>query len=255
MSALLAALRLMTVLPLGRRPSSRDRESSFSNSPAFFPIAGLLVGLASGGVFIGASEILPVSIATALAIAASVILTGALHIDGLGDTADGLFGGKTRERKLEILSDPRVGAFGVTAIVLVLLAKSAAISELDPVNHWSLLVVAAVSSRGVASLAVVMFPYAKAEGIGSGYSGPARWVLPVAVLSTLALVVVFGGAKSLIAVAVAAIVGTVIALYSLRSIRGLTGDVYGAIIELSELAALLTLLGLIEADLDVSAIW
>ena len=253
MSAFLSALRLMTVLPVGRGDATRGNAEA--NSPAFFPLVGLLIGLVSAAVFVGLGEFLPVSVAAALAIAVAVALSGGLHIDGLGDTADGLFGGRTRERKLEIMSDSRVGAFGVTAIVLMLVAKWAVVSELDPGSHWSLLVVVAVSSRGVASLAVAAFPYARSQGIGSHYSGAALWVVPMAALLSLPLVLVFGSLISFIAVGAAVLVGLGIAFYSLRSIGGLTGDVYGAIIEMSELAALLTLLGLVEAEFDAGVIW
>ncbi len=255
MSALLAALRLMTVIPVGSTAPTGNNERGVANSPAFFAVSGLVIGLASAGVFYGASEFLPVPLAAVLAIALTWVLSGGLHIDGLGDTFDGLFGGRTPERKLEIMSDPRPGAFGVAAIAFVLLVKWIAISELVPESHWGLLVVIAVASRGTAAFAVVLFPYARPLGIGSAYAKPAIWVLPTVVFTTVFFTVVFGGWVSLISLGVAAALGLGIALYSLRAIGGLTGDIYGAIIELTEVAALVSLIALIESEFDAGVIW
>ncbi len=254
MSALVAAVRLLTVLPVGKGSAEFD-ERAAANSPAFFPFVGAVIGLASAGVFVAAAEALPVAVAAALAVATPVVLTGALHVDGLGDTCDGLFGGRTRERKLEIMSDPRMGTLGVAAIALAFLIRWTVVSSLDPDTGWSLLVVAAVLSRGVVSVVVARFQYVRANGIGAAYSNGSSFVMPLAVVTTVVLTVVFGSLPALVAGIVAVIVGLGIAFYARRLIGGVTGDIYGAVAELTEIAALLTLLALVEADLDVGVIW
>lgn len=255
MNSFIAAFRFLTILPLPSFGNAAETNGSHANTPAFFPAVGLFVGTVVAGTFVGASELLPVSVAAALAIAVLVALTGALHMDGLGDSFDGLFGGRTKERKLEIMADARIGAFGVGAIILVLLTKWTAISEFDPQKSWMLLVATPIISRGLVAAFVVRFPYVRSNGIGSIYQDASAWVLPVSVILTLTLTVVFVGLTGLIALGVAALVGLGVAFYSVRVIDGVTGDVYGAVIELSELAALLTLLGLTEAEVDVGVIW
>lgn len=252
MSGLLAALRLMTVLPLGAGSSS-DR--AIAVSPAFFPIVGALIGLASAGVFVAAAEVLPVPVAAALAVVVPVFLTGALHLDGLADTADGLFGARTRERRLEIMVDPHVGAYGVSAIVIDLLVRWSVVASLEPATGWPVLVVAGVLSRGTVAVVIAMFPYIRKEGIGSAYAGRARAIVPVAVIISVALAVTFGGVPALAALGAAATGGLVVAGYARRSIGGVTGDIYGAVVEVSELAALLTLSALLFATWDIGAIW
>lgn len=254
MSAFLAAVRLLTVLPVGSGPAHADSRAT-ANSPAYFPLVGTLIGLASAGVFVAAAEALPVAVAAALAVATPVALTGALHVDGLGDTFDGLFGGRTGERRLEIMADPRAGAFGVSAIALGFMIRWAVISSLDPETGWSLLVVAAALSRCVVSVVVSSFRYVRVDGIGSAYSaGPWR-ILPIAIATALAVTVVFGSLPALIAGASALVVGIGVALYARRMIGGVTGDIYGAVVELSEIAALLTLVALVEANIEIGVIW
>lgn len=254
MNSLLAAVRLLTILPIGRA-NAGDGPGQTANSAAYFPVVGALIGLASGGVFVGAAELFPVTVAAALAVATPVILTGALHVDGLGDTFDGLFGGRTKARKLEIMADPRTGAFGVSAIALGFLIRWAVIASLDPGSNWALLAVAAASSRGAVSVVVSYFPYVRPNGIGSAYANGSRLVPPVAVLTVLVVAVIFGSIPSLIAGGVALAVGIAVALYARRMIGGVTGDIYGAVVEISEIAALLTLLGLLEGNVDIGVIW
>ncbi len=254
MSSFVAAVRLLTVLPTGPWGQNPDARA-VANSAAYFPLVGAVVGLASGGVFLGASELFPIAVAAALALAVSVAITGALHIDGLGDTFDGLLGGRTREQKLEIMADPRVGAYGVSTIVLGLIIKWSAIASLDPRAEWTLLVVTTVLARGTVAIVVARFRYVRVDGIGSAYADRAWFVVPVAALSALGMTVVFGSPASLIAGVSALVVGVAVALFARRMIDGVTGDVYGAVVELSEIVVLLILLGLIEADFEVGAIW
>jgi adenosylcobinamide-GDP ribazoletransferase len=252
MSALVAAIRLLTVIPIGSGASS---QRAVALSPAFFPVVGTVIGLATAGAYAGASEFLPSPVAAAIAVLVAIALTGAIHIDGLADTADGLFGGRTRERRLEIMADPRVGTFGISAIGIALLIRWAAIGSLEPGAEWSVLVVAAAMSRTVVLGVMAGFPYARPEGIGEGYSGNRPVILVAGIATAVGVALLFGGPASLLALLPAALVGLAVAVYARRLIGGVTGDIYGAVIELAELAALLTLVALAGSDFTIGVAW
>ena len=169
-----------------------------------------------------------------------VTLTRALHLDGFMDVCDGLFGGFTPERRLEIMRDSRVGAFGAAGGVLLLLAKFVLIRELvaEPLG----LILAAVLGRWAVSMAVVQFPYAREDGMGrqiKDHAGRVQ-VLIATLMTLLASAALFGCLGMYILVGAGAAAGVIAALV-LRRIPGLTGDVYGAICESIEVLALLAL--------------
>ena len=236
--ALLAAIGFLTRLPLGRSLSFAPEE--LGRALYFFPLVGALLGvllLAAERALHGAfSPELIALLLTALLAA----LTGGLHLDGLADVCDGLAGGRgDRARTLEIMRDSRIGALGAVALVLLLLAKVLATRDallLGPGCAW--LVYPVVARAAVVPL-IVWLPYARASGLGSAFHdhGKLAHVLSAACL-TGALVAVLGpriAAAALVALAVAGLVG----LGLRRRLGGLTGDVYGAAIELGELAFLL----------------
>lgn len=237
MIAILAAFQFLTILPPLVRRQFSTREMGWS--VAFYP----LVGAALGGVLLGAfwafSQVLPPAITAALVLALWVILTRALHLDGFMDCCDGLFGGFTPERRLAIMRDSRVGAFGVAGGVLLLLARYAALTVLAP--EPALLAVP-VLGRWVMSMALVAYPYARDEGLGRVMKDHARW--PQALLASLialAAAYLAAGVAGLIALGLAAALLVLAAAWVMRRIPGLTGDVYGALCELVELAVLLFL--------------
>jgi adenosylcobinamide-GDP ribazoletransferase len=172
-----------------------------------------------------------------LILSAWLLLTRALHFDGFLDTCDGLFGGFTPERRLEIMRDSRVGAFGVAGGGLLLLTKYAAILSL---GHLSGLLLAPVLGRWTLSMAIFAFPYAREKGLGRDMKDNVRW--PQVTLSTVVAGLAawfFAGWTGLLAFALAGIVLWLGSTFILRRIPGLTGDSYGALCELAELAVLL----------------
>jgi adenosylcobinamide-GDP ribazoletransferase len=181
---------------------------------------------------------LPAQVAAVLVLAAWAVLTRGLHLDGFLDTCDGLFGGFTPERRLEILRDSRVGAFGVIGGVMLLLAKYAAISTLG--ERTAALLLAPVLGRLALSMAIVLFPYARQEGLGRDIKDHAGW-LQVVLAGSLALAAVWliGQLPGLVALAIAGASMLVVALWVQRLIPGLTGDIYGAMCELVELVVLI----------------
>lgn len=241
MIALLAAFQFLTIAPALVRRAFTAQE--LGRAVGFFPLVGLALGGALSGLALVLGLIFPPGVVAALVLAAWVILTRALHLDGFMDACDGLFGGFTPERRLEIMRDSRVGAFGMAGGALVLIAQFAAIQA---ALAWPLaLLVAPVLGRWVMSLAVVLLPYARAEGLGRTMKDNARW--PQAVLATvtaLAAAWLALGWAGLAALALAALVLTLGAWLALRRIPGLTGDLYGALGIAIELAVLLLLTGL-----------
>ncbi len=207
-------------------------------SVGFYPLAGLALGAALFGAQMGLRLIFPPGVAAALTLAAWVILTRGLHLDGFMDACDGLFGGFTPERRLEIMRDLRVGAFGVAGGGLMLLAQFAALAAL-PDRSLGLLL-APTLARWAMALALVAFPYAREQGLGRAMKDNARW--PQALLASLialAAAWLAAGVIGLIAAGLALAVMLVAAWFALRRVPGLTGDLYGALGMLVELAVLL----------------
>ena len=235
MIPLLAAFQFLTVFPaVIQRPFTA---AELGRAVAFFPV----VGLALGGTLYGLDTVLrwifPTPVVAVLILAVWLLLTRALHIDGFMDTCDGLFGGFTPERRLEIMRDSRVGAFGVAGGGILLLAKYAAIVSL---TNTSGLLLAPVLGRWVLSMAVFAFPYAREKGLGRDMKDHVR--VPQVVLAAVVAVLAawfFAGPIGLLTFALCGIMLWLGAGFILRRIPGLTGDSYGALCELTELLVLL----------------
>ena len=253
MSAITAAIRFLTVVPArGGEWSAR----SARRSVAWFPVVGLGIGGAVAAVNWAARLAIPDLPAAALALAAGVVLTGALHLDGLADTFDGLLGGKEPERRLEIMKDPSIGVFGVAAVALVLIAKWGGISSLPDANGWVAIALAAMAGRFAAVAAMAAFRYKDGEGLGTPFQGAGRISYVTAAVLAVALAVVLAGPLGLAALACAAAIGLAVSAFAARRLGGgVTGDVYGAAIELAEVSALMAFVGMFSAGLDIGPVW
>ena len=230
------AFRFLTRLPVG---GGALAAADLGRSCAWFPLAGAVLGLAVAGAGHLTAGHVPPALAGVLAAAALAWLSGGLHLDGLADLFDGLSGGHgDRAKTLAIMRDARIGAHGAAALALALLAKSAALAELVAGDRLWLVAAAPAVARFVAVPLVVGFPYARPEGLGKAFHGTAG-AREVAVAALLAAAAVAPGAPaSLACAAVAAAVAYAVALVARRRLGGLTGDVYGAAIELAEVAFL-----------------
>ncbi len=231
-----AAVRFLTVVPWGRWEATQPED--LGCAAALFPWVGGLLGLAvvaahAAVVALGTAP----PLAAAVALAVWVALTGGLHLDGLMDAADGLLGGRTPEHRLEIMRDERVGAFGVLAAVLVLLLKFAALQS-APVAAW---VAAAVTGRWALVVLMVAFPYARPRGLGRMWHARVGWRAAVAASASAGwLLWALNWPRGWLAWAAAAAAVVLGARWALRRLPGLTGDVYGALAEIAEVAVLLT---------------
>ena len=259
-----AAVGFLTVLPIGRSisPDLPHGQSAVSNSRAFFPFVGLLLGLVLVGVEAGSARIFPVYLTAGILLVVMVLATRGLHLDGLMDVCDGLFGGYTKERRLEIMKDPHVGAFGVVAgSVLILLKFAALLSLLHPqfiTGAWTsdvaVLRALAFSSQPGKVLALLLFPtlsrwamvvclgafpYARQQGLGSPFhQGNAKLAALTAALTALAASLILGGFGGLGLLAGVTLLALAAGWIMTRAFGGLTGDCYGAINEVSEVAVL-----------------
>ncbi len=234
----LLALVFFTRIPIRspRAPSAEDWGRSMAAAPAVGLLIGLLLILAAALL-----DTFPASIAAALLVIIWVCVTGALHVDGFADCADAWIGGHgDRTRTLAILKDPRSGPIGVTAVVLLLLAKFAAIEALLESGAYLALVVAPVVGRAAMILMLLRLPYVRSGGIGQHHAEHlprkvALTVLAVCAVATIAL----GGSRGVLAVALA-VAFAVLLVGALRArLGGCTGDSLGAACESTELLVLL----------------
>ena len=238
--ALLTALEFLTVfrLPLLRRRAADAAE--IARSQGLFPLVGLLLGLMLVGLDRGLSGVMPPPATAGLLVVALVVGTGGLHLDGLADTCDGLFGGSSPPERLAIMRDSRVGSYGVLAVFCILLLRWAALLSLtSPLRRGALLLAPALGRWAMVG-AVAALPYARPEGLGKAMHR-AAWPLPTLTAAAIALaasVLLFPAWGAALFV-FASLVGGLIAFYARSRLGGLTGDVYGAIGECAEVAVLL----------------
>src|SRR3989440_1219345 len=169
---LVAAVRFLSVLPMPGRMQPLEKDETAPHlevGSTYFPLVGLLLACLLWVLVLLLTPLVPQLVLAALLVVALVILTGGLHLDGLMDSCDGLFGGSTRERKLEIMRDSRVGSFGVLGGACILLLKFALFASLR-VNTLPLaLLVALPSARWSMVLAVRVFPSARTTGLGAAF--------------------------------------------------------------------------------------
>lgn len=237
---LLRALQLLTVLPVRPRP---DQSVPPGRAMAAFPLVGVLLGVMLSALSwllreTGLHRVAPF-LPSALLVAAWAMLTGGLHLDGWADCCDALLVPAPRERRLDILRDPRLGSFGVAGLILLLLVKFAAIPmNLPPASVFRLLIVAPVLGRGAMVMAALRFPLARDEGMAFHLcQGAGRREVFLATLTTV-FVCVFAGAAGVAAFFASVLVTFTFARWAAARLGGLTGDVCGAMVELVETTTL-----------------
>ncbi|SFH68924.1 adenosylcobinamide-GDP ribazoletransferase [Albimonas pacifica] len=244
-SLLCYALQFLTRLPIPSAAAGHGPDR-LARAARWFPVAGALVGLGAGLVFAAAALALPPLAAAALALAAGMALTGALHEDGLSDTLDGLGGGFTRERALEIMRDSRIGAYGAAGIGLGLLARAGALAAFAPMEGLAALVAAHAAGRAAMIPAIRFAGYARAEGAAASVAGGMPGgAFPASVLLAALVCGAAAGWAGLAALAAAYLAATAVLARLLRRLGGYTGDGLGAMEQAGEIAALLVLAALL----------
>jgi adenosylcobinamide-GDP ribazoletransferase len=238
--ALREAVQFLTVLPLGpaRPPSAQELQ----RSRAYFPLVGAGIGAVAALGDRAAQLVLPPSVCAGLVLTILALLTGGLHLDGLMDSCDGLFVWRTPAERLAIMRDSRVGSYGVTGGVLVLLLQFACLSSLAGWLRTGGIVAMTTLGRWAMVYATVSFPYARAEGLGAAFTqGGGRRELLLASLVGLIIVGAVLSWRGPVLFVVAWLTAWLVAHATLRKLPGLTGDIYGAVNEVVVLATLLAL--------------
>lgn len=243
------AVQFLTRLPV---PGLRDFEPEWTaRSARYFPLVGALVGLASAAVFVVASEVWSGALPVLLAIAAGVLITGAFHEDGLADTFDGLGGGQTRERRLEIMKDSRIGAFGALGLGLTLAIKIAALGELSAWTGAFALVAAHAGGRAAAVIAMRVLPYAgdrdraKVKPVADGVTSKEVFIAVLFAILALIPLLVVTPLTACVALAAGGAVATLTAQAAAKLIGGWVGDTLGATEQMFEVGFLLACAGVL----------
>jgi len=232
-------MSLCTRLPLG--PAVSVDEGEVARASWTFPIAGFAIGLAGALVYWLAIRLnVAPQPAAALTLAATMLLTGAMHEDGLADTADGL-GGKTRERKLEIMRDSRIGSFGACALAVLLLLRWSTIADIAEPRFVALALISAhMAARALLPAFMHLVPPARTDGLSSGAgSPPGASVVAALLLGALCLLFSFGLTGAVVTFLMLALIAFLLARVATRQFGGQTGDVLGTLEQLGEAAILL----------------
>lgn len=234
MKRFLAAIRFLTIVPIpGMWGTAED---DLVNCVPFLPAVGLILGLLAAAFAWAAGPLCPPMLLSALVIVLLISVSGALHMDGLSDTADAFLSSRSRERMLEIMKDSHVGAMGVIAIAAALLVKFAAVASLSGSVRWQTVVLMPLAGRCAIVLNMAILNSARPGGLGAllckrNHQVSALW----------AVAVLLGIAWWLLRVPGLAVAGTVFAVALVfawqcrRKIGGSTGDTFGAVCELCEI--------------------
>jgi adenosylcobinamide-GDP ribazoletransferase len=239
LDAALLAVAFLTVVPVRLRAAP-----PLGAAAGWFAAVGAVIGAIAGGVGYLARPRLGASVAAVLAVAVLVVLTGALHQDGLADCADGLGArGGGAERRLAVMRDSSIGTFGALALGLWLLLLVTALAGLDRDDAFAALVVAASAGRWAALLHALAAPPARRDGLGAAFA-VSNVALVAATGVAAAVAVALAGVDGVAALGAAALVAALVSAWSRRAIGGRTGDTLGAVVALAEVAVIVVLLGL-----------
>jgi adenosylcobinamide-GDP ribazoletransferase len=242
MKSFLRALSFLTILPVGQNRLSEEKQ--LARSMAFFPLVGLVIGLIlSLGNYLF-SLLFPQTLALWLTIGLLVFLTRGLHLDGLADTLDGLASGGPKERILEVMRDSRIGAFGVIGLILLIGGKYLALDQIPGSLIYYFFILMTVTGRNSMVLVCYRSPYARPEG---GLAKPFSENLKlremiISLASTCVIAFILQGWKGLLLFFAICLFSLGYRFFFIRKLGGITGDVLGAVNELSELLCLLLLI-------------
>ncbi|HWX49615.1 MAG TPA: adenosylcobinamide-GDP ribazoletransferase [Roseomonas sp.] len=237
LAELAAAFGLLTRLPTGLLPQPAN-PAGYARAAWAWPLAGAAVGAISGGVqALLTAAGLPPALAAPWALAALLLASGALHEDGLADTADGFGGGRDRARKLEIMRDSRIGSFGAMALILALALRGGALAQLAA--PLPALAVAGALSRAAMLLPLMILPPARPDGLSAGLGRPPGSAALAGLAVALALAALLLPGTAMLPALLAMIFAAAgIAVLARAQIGGQTGDVLGACAVVAECAVL-----------------
>lgn len=242
---LLVAFMFLTRLP--SRTSASWEHDDLAASVLMFPVVGVTVGLIGALAYGLAWNVgLPPYLAATVTLTALALTTGALHEDGLADVADGFGGGRTRADKLTIMRDSRLGSFGALALMLALIARLGCLAALaSPWTVAAALIAASTISRAAMPVAMVAVPQAREDGLAAKAGRPHAGRIAAAVAAAVLIVwLCLSWYQAIVIVGAVTLVGGLLLILARRQIGGITGDVLGALQQLTEIACLLTIVSL-----------
>lgn len=235
MVPIIAAFQFLTIFPTLIKRMFTAQE--MGRAVGWFPLVGVVLGFVLYGVNYAARLLFPQSVSAALTLIAWIAFTRFFHLDGFMDSLDGLFGGWTPERRLEIMKDSRMGAFGTIGGILVLLTKFAVLSS--TLHLFPSILLATTLGRWASPLVIYAFPYAREDGLGIEMKRNVtfREIAIATIITGATSWLVFGwwGFAFMLG---AALVSFLTAFYVMRLLPGLTGDIYGAVTTLVEMLVL-----------------
>ena len=232
-----AALGLLTRLPV--RLNTDAATARGARSAWAYPVVGLIIGGIACGlttplIWLG----LPAPLAAALWLAITIILTGAMHEDGLADTADGLWGGWTVARRLEIMKDSQIGTYGTLALVLSVLIRWQALNLLLAHSQWTAPIAAACLSRAAMVGLMAALPHARPSGLSQSVGRPRATTALIACGAALLICLILTGPQTIILGTIAATTTVICGVIALSKIKGQTGDILGATQQIAEIMLL-----------------
>ncbi|MEQ8155402.1 MAG: adenosylcobinamide-GDP ribazoletransferase [Clostridiaceae bacterium] len=235
MKYFIVILQFLTRIPINI--NIQVTREDFQKGVIFFPVTGLIIGAFDAAVYYSSGLIFSGSSPVFLVVAAHAAITGGIHMDGLSDTADGIFSGRTKDRILEIMKDSRVGTFGALALIFLVLGKFTALSSVNKGQIISSLILAPVVARTLMTFMMYKRKYARdKEGMGDLFIGvlDRRNFLGAVIIGTV-LVLIIGREKGLLVLGCCLIFTLLFRRYIEKQIGGITGDILGATVELDEL--------------------
>ncbi len=234
MKSLIAAIQFITILPVGK-PGAFEPKGMIQ----FFPVVGIIIGLLVSAFDMAVLQLWPKPVASLLDVIFLSVITGAFHLDGLADTADGILGHGTKEDALVIMKDSRIGVMGLVAVVCMLAIKWGGIASLD-VHRSLLLVIIPAYARGGILFGIRFLKYGRPDGgtghdfFGDSLKISAFWGLMIPVALSFLL-----GWRGVLLNLTFIIITAVILLYYKKRIGCITGDMLGAMVEILESALFL----------------
>lgn len=228
-------LQFMTRIPINI--NLKVERENFQKGVAYFPLVGLIIGCMEAFVYYISSNLFSINISILFVIITHVVVTGAIHIDGFGDTIDGIFSGRSKARILEIMKDSRVGTFGALGIILLVLGKLIGLREIAQSEIITVIILAPIISRTVVTFLMYKRRYAREkEGLGDLFIGVLEKKNFIAALMLgMLLTLLLAREKGIIILIISLIITLILRSYIEKKIDGVTGDILGASIELNEL--------------------
>ena len=239
MRRFILTLQFLTRIPINIQLDIQ--ENDFAKGIIYFPVIGLIIGLFNGMLFYGTSKLIQGGVPILCYILGNVLITGALHVDGLADTCDGLFSARKKERMLEIMRDSRVGTNGVIAILFDFLFRYSVLSSLSFEQALGAIILSSVAGRTILGILMYVSSYArKEEGLGGLFLSKVTGSR-VCICSLLGTAIIFAGmkGKGILLFILCLVTAFVFKAYTYSKIQGMTGDTLGAANEIVEIIYIL----------------